>query len=375
MKQIDEFRDSDLIRRLLDAIHRLVRPGRTYRIMEVCGGHTHAFHRFGLVDLLPGEVELIHGPGCPVCVLPMARIDQGLALADDPGVILAAFGDMMRVPGTMGSPLQARARGRDVRMVYSPLDALRLAEESPGRRVVFFAIGFETTAPATALTVLNAERRGVANFSVFCNHIRIVPALEALLRPPGPGLDGLIGPGHVSTVIGSRPYAFIPREFGIPVVVSGFEPVDLLQAVRLLVEQANDGRAELVNGYRRAVPDGGNAAALAAMGRVFRERSSFEWRGLGAIPWSALRLREEFAAFDAERLPEGRPSSSPLAEEAPCGEVLRGLRRPTDCPLFGNACDPEHPIGALMVSSEGACAAYHSYRRRGESAAAGSAAD
>jgi hydrogenase expression/formation protein HypD len=368
MKHVDEYRDSELIRRLLGEIRRIVAPGRAYRIMEVCGGHTHAFHRFGLPDLLPAEIELIHGPGCPVCVLPMDRIDRGLALADDPSVVLTAFGDMMRVPGTLGSPLQARARGRDVRMVYSPLDALRLAEANPDRRVVFFAIGFETTAPATALTILHARGRNVGNFSVFCNHIRIVPALEALLRPPGLGLrlDGLIGPGHVSTVIGSRPYAFIPGELGIPVVVSGFEPVDLLQAVRLIVEQANDGRAELVNGYRRVVPDHGNAAALAAMDRVFCERASFAWRGLGSIPWSALRLRDEFAAFDAEQSADDHECRTSPPDEAPCGEVLRGLRKPTECPLFGDECSPEHPIGALMVSSEGACAAYHAYRRGGD---------
>ncbi|RUL85634.1 hydrogenase formation protein HypD [Tautonia sociabilis] len=368
MRHIDVYRNSDLIAGLLGRIRRQVDPARTYRIMEVCGGHTHAFHRFGLPDLLPSNVELIHGPGCPVCVLPRGRIDQGLAMAEEPGVILTAFGDMMRVPGTLGSPLRARASGRDVRAVYSPIDALRLAEANPDRRVVFFAIGFETTAPATALTVLLARRKRVENVSVFCNHVRIVPALEALLAPPGAGLDGMIGPGHVSTVIGSLAYEFIPRDHGIPVVVSGFEPLDLLQAVLLLIERINEGRADLVNAYRRAVPDGGNAAALAAMDRVFEERDSFEWRGLGRIPWSALRLREEFADLDAERWFPPPDAGDGAPDDSPCGRVLRGLMRPTSCPLFGGECSPEHPIGALMVSSEGACAAYHAYRR-GEPAA------
>jgi len=287
VKYIDEFRDPTLIRVVADEIARLADPARHYRIMEVCGGHTHAIYRHGLERLLPPNIELVHGPGCPVCVLPMGRIDDGLAMAEQPGVIFTAFGDMMRVPGTRGTPLEYRARGCDVRMVYSPLDALRLAQENPDRQVVFFAIGFETTAPSTALTLQRAKALGVRNFSVFCNHVLIVPAIRAILDSPDMRLDAFIGPGHVSTVIGCRPYQFIAREYGKPVVISGFEPLDILQAIAMILRQLREGRAEVENQYSRVVPWNGNLAALRAMAEVFTVRPYFEWRGLGFISQAA----------------------------------------------------------------------------------------
>lgn len=365
MKLVDEFRDAGQIHRTADEIRRAARPERAYRIMEVCGGHTHAIFRFGLPDLLPPNIELIHGPGCPVCVLPMGRLDEGLRLAEDPDVIFTAFGDMMRVPGSQGSPLESKARGADIRMVYSPLDALRLAQENPQRRVVFFAIGFETTAPATALTLLRARALAVRNFSVFCNHVLVVPPLRALLEAPDLAIEGFIGPGHVSTIIGCQPYEFIAREFGRPVVVAGFEPLDLLHAILLVLRQLNAGQARVENHYRRTVLPGGNAAAQRALTQVFEVRDAFEWRGLGSIPRSALRIRDEFAAWDAERVYAVRRTIVADPPEARCGDVLRGALRPRDCPLFGAACTPERPIGALMVSAEGSCAACYQYSASG----------
>ena len=364
MKLVDEFRDPDVIARTADEIRRLAATGRHYRIMEVCGGHTHAIYRFGLKDLLPANVELIHGPGCPVCVLPTGRIDDGLVLAREPGTIFAAFGDMMRVPGAHGSPLEHKARGVDVRIVYSPLDALKLARANPGARVMFFAIGFETTAPSTALTLKRARAERLENFSVFCNHVTIIPAIRAILDSPDMRLDGFIGPGHVSTVIGCRPYEWIARNEGKPIVVSGFEPLDLLQSIVMLLRQMNEGRAEVENQYRRAVPWDGNPAALAAMTEVFELRPYFEWRGLGFISQSALGIRDAFAAWDAERLfsvPAVRVTDPKAAQ---CGEVLKGALKPVQCKLFGRECTPEHPVGALMVSSEGSCAAYYNYEHR-----------
>jgi len=332
--------------------------------MEVCGGHTHAIYRFGLKDVLPSNIELIHGPGCPVCVLPMGRIDDGLALAQRPDVIFTAFGDMMRVPGAHGSPLEHKARGLDVRIVYSPSDAIKLARTNPGRHVVFFAIGFETTAPSTALTLLRARAEGLKNFSVFCNHVTIIPAIRATLDSPDMRLDGFIGPGHVSTVIGCRPYEWIARDERKPIVVSGFEPLDLLQSIVMLLRQLEAGRAEVENQYTRVVPWEGNRAALRAMAEVFSLRPYFEWRGLGFISQSALRIRDEFAQWDAERVfsVAGVRVTDPKA--AQCGEVLKGVLKPVQCKLFGRECTPEHPVGALMVSSEGSCAAYYNYEHR-----------
>ena len=364
MKFVDEFRDSDLIAKTRDEIRRLADPGRHYRLMEVCGGHTHAIYRFGLKDVLPDNIELIHGPGCPVCVLPMGRIDDGLALARRPEVIFAAFGDMMRVPGAHGSPLEHKARGLDVRIVYSPTDALKLARTNPDRHVMFFAIGFETTAPSTALTLMRAKAEGIENFSVFCNHVTIIPAIRAILDSPDMRLDGFIGPGHVSTVIGCRPYEWIAKDEGKPIVVSGFEPLDMLQAIVMLLRQLREGRTEVENQYKRVVPWEGNRAALGAMAEVFDLRPYFEWRGLGFISQSALRLRDAYARWDAERVfnVEGVRVTDPKA--AQCGEVLKGVLKPAQCKLFGKECTPEHPVGALMVSSEGSCAAYYNYEHR-----------
>jgi hydrogenase expression/formation protein HypD len=364
VKFVDEFRDSDLIARTCEEIRRLADPGRHYRLMEVCGGHTHAIYRFGLKDVLPANIELIHGPGCPVCVLPMGRIYDGLSLAQRSEVIFAAFGDMMRVPGAHGSPLEHKARGLDVRIVYSPTDALKLARANPGRHVMFFAIGFETTAPSTALTLMRAKADGIENFSVFCNHVTIIPAIRAILDSPDMRLDGFIGPGHVSTVIGCRPYEWIAANEGKPIVVSGFEPVDMLQAIVMLLRQMNEGRTVVENQYKRVVPWEGNRAALGVMAEVFELRPYFEWRGLGFISQSALRIREEYAKWDAERVfsVAGVRVTDPKA--AQCGEVLKGVLKPAQCKLFGKECTPEHPVGALMVSSEGSCAAYYNYEHR-----------
>jgi hydrogenase expression/formation protein HypD len=374
VKFVDEFRDPRMIRRASDEIRRLADPSRHYRIMEVCGGHTHAIYRFGLADLLPPNIELVHGPGCPVCVLPMGRIDEALALVDRHDAILTTFGDVMRVPGRHGSPLQRRAGGADIRMVYSPLDALALARRHPDRHVVFFAIGFETTAPSTALTVRRARELGVANFSVMSNHVTIVPAIRAILDSPDMRLDAFIGPGHVSTVTGTRPYGFVARDYGKPVVIAGFEPLDLLQSIVMILRQIGESRSEVENQYGRAVPRDGNLAALRALAGVFELRPFFEWRGLGFISQSALKLRREYAAWDAEaRFPMADVQvTDPKA--AQCGEVLKGVLKPHQCKLFARDCTPERPVGALMVSSEGACAAYFSYvhrRHAGQAAASG----
>ncbi|MFA5123665.1 hydrogenase formation protein HypD, partial [Zavarzinia sp.] len=329
--------------------------------MEVCGGHTHSIFRYGLEGMLPPEIELIHGPGCPVCVLPMGRVDDCVAIAERPEVIFTTFGDAMRVPGSKKSLLQAKADGADVRMVYSPMDALALARRNPSREVVFFALGFETTMPSTALTVLQAAEEGITNFSLFCNHITIVPTIKAILDSPDLQLDGFLGPGHVSMVTGTAPYQFIARHYGRPLVVAGFEPLDILQSIWMVLKQIRDGRAEVENQYARIVPEDGNAAALAAVGQVYELREFFEWRGLGSIDHSGVRLREAYAAFDAERrfaIPNvtvADPSS------CQCGEVLKGVIKPWQCKMFGTACNPETPLGALMVSSEGACAAHYQF--------------
>jgi len=364
MRFVDEFRDAALIRNAVQEIGRLADPARHYRFMEVCGGHTHAIYRFGLKDLLPANIELVHGPGCPVCVLPMGRIDDGLAMTAEEGVIFTAFGDMMRVPGTHGSPLEYKARGADVRIVYSPADALRLAEKNPERHVMFFAIGFETTAPSTALTLMRARARGIRNFSAFCNHVTIIPGIRAILDSPDMRIDAFLGPGHVSTVIGCRPYEWIARKEQKPIVVSGFEPLDILQSVLMLLRQLRNGEAKVENQYKRVVPWEGNRAALKTIAEVFELRNYFEWRGMGFISQSALRIRDSYAEWDAERrfaVPGIRVTDPKAAQ---CGEVLKGVLKPAQCKVFGNECTPEHPIGALMVSSEGSCAAYYNYEHR-----------
>lgn len=363
MKFVDEFRDPQAAQRLLVEIATAADCQPTRKFMEVCGGHTHAIYRHGIEDLLPSSIELIHGPGCPVCVIPMGRVDDAIAVACTDGVTMCCFGDMMRVPGSTSTLLEAKARGADVRVVYSPLDALALAERSPERNVVFLAVGFETTAPSTAVTLLRARERNVKNFSVFCNHVTIVPPLKAILDSPGLDLDGFLGPGHVSTVIGTRPYRFVPEQYSRPLVTAGFEPVDILQGVLMLLRQLADGRCTVENQYRRVVSDGGNPTALALLREAFVLRPHFEWRGLGFIAQSALAISPEFTGWDAELLYDvpGVRVADPKACQ--CGEVLKGALRPWECKVFGTACTPETPIGTCMVSSEGACAAYYNFGR------------
>jgi hydrogenase expression/formation protein HypD len=371
VKYASEFRDPAAARALLAAIAGMVeRIGATrdnpVHIMEICGGHTHSIFRYGLDTLVHEGVEFIHGPGCPVCVLPMARVDECVEIAELPGVILTTFGDAMRVPGHRKSLMQAKADGADVRMVYSPLDALELARRNPGREVVFFGLGFETTTPSTALSILQAAREGLGNFSVFCNHITVPEPIRALLGDPDMRLDGFIGPGHVSMVIGIHPYDFIARDFGKPIVVAGFEPTDLLQSVLMVLTQIAEGRAEVENQYARVVPEHGNPVSLAAIAEVYERRPTFEWRGLGEIDASGLRIKEAYAAWDAEaKFGIGYGAAGRNVPDLPgcaCGAVMTGRIKPTACPQFGTGCTPEMPLGALMVSSEGACAAYWQYK-------------
>ena len=362
MKFVDEYRDPAAARTILEHITKLS-AGDHYKFMEVCGGHTHTIYKHGIENVLPETVELVHGPGCPVCVIPMGRVDDAIAVAETPGVIFTSFGDMMRVPGGNGNLLEAKARGADVRMVYSPLDALRIAIANPAKQVVFFAVGFETTAPSTAVTLIKAREKGVTNFSLFCNHVTIVPPLKAILESPDLRLNGFLGPGHVSTVIGNRPYRFVPKDYKLPLVTAGFEPLDILQAILMLLRQIDEGRCEVENQYTRAVPEHGNPKALEVINTVFELRPHFEWRGLGFISQSALKLRAEVADWDAELKFEvpGVRVADPKACQ--CGEVLKGVIKPWECKVFGTACTPETPIGTCMVSSEGACAAYYNYGR------------
>jgi hydrogenase expression/formation protein HypD len=361
MKFIDEYRRSDMALRLADEIAHLT--DRPLKLMEVCGGHTHTIFKYGIEDLLPPNVEMIHGPGCPVCVIPLGRVDDAISIALEPDITFATFGDMIRVPGSKTNLFDAKAAGADVRMVYSPLDALKIAKKNPERRVVFLALGFETTAPSTALTILQAAKDGVENFSVFCNHIMIVPTLKAILDSPDLHLDGFVGPGHVSTVIGTRPYDFVAARYGKPLVVSGFEPLDILQSVYMIVRQIVEGRAEIENQYSRVVARDGNRRAMEVISEVFEPREYFEWRGLGSIPHSGMKLRAKYAAFDAElqfRVPGVRVADPKACQ---CGEILKGVKKPWECKIFGTTCTPETPIGSCMVSSEGACAAYYNFGR------------
>ena len=365
MKYVDEFRDGELARGLAAAIAREARPAREYRLMEFCGGHTHAISRYGLADLLPPQVRLIHGPGCPVCVLPVGRIDQAIRLALDHHVILCSYGDTLRVPASMQlSLLRAKGRGADVRMVYTPLDALQVARAHPAREVVFLAIGFETTTPPTAVALRRAQDEGLRNFSVLCNHVLTPAAMRAILEAPGGvRIDGFVGPAHVSTVIGSAPYEPFARDYRKPVVIAGFEPLDVMRAIQLLVCQINEGRAEVDNEFTRAVTPEGNRKAQALVAEVFELRASFEWRGLGTVPVSALRLRPAFAAFDAERRFDLPYVAVPDHKACECAAILRGEKRPAECRIFGTACTPDKPVGSCMVSAEGACAAHYSYGR------------
>ncbi len=359
---MDEYRDPTMARALVAQITDLAGDD-VVKLMEVCGGHTHTIYRHGIEHVLPANVELVHGPGCPVCVILMGRVDDAIAIAETPGVLFTSFGDMMRVPGSQGNLLEAKARGADVRFVYSPLDALRLAADNPDREVVFFAVGFETTAPSTAITLLRAREQGITNFKVFSNHVTIVPPIKAILDSPDLRLDGFLGPGHVSTVIGNRPYRFVPEQYGKPLVTAGFEPLDILQAIAMLLTQIREGRCEVENQYTRIVRDEGNPRALAVLQEVFELRPHFEWRGLGFIAQSALKLRADFAAWDAElaySVPGVRVADPKACQ---CGEVLKGVIKPWECKVFGTGCTPETPIGTCMVSSEGACAAYYNFGR------------
>lgn len=365
MKYIDEFRDGGLAKRLAALIAAKVKQNVVYRFMEFCGGHTHAIARYGIEDLLPSQVRMIHGPGCPVCVLPASAVDNAVKLASQPGVILCTYADMMRVPGSKRENLfAAKAKGADVRMVYSTLDALRLAEGNKKRQVVFFAIGFETTTPPTALAILKARELGLDNFSVFCNHVLTPAAIRAILEgKETAALDGLVGPAHVSTVIGTKAYEPFSGQKGKPLVISGFEPLDVLQAILMLVCQVNEGRSEVENEYTRAVSRDGNLKAQGVIGRVFETRAQFEWRGLGLIANSALAIRDEYKDLDAERRFSVTTEPGADHKACECGSILRGLKRPADCKLFGSACTPENPMGACMVSAEGACAAHFAYGR------------
>ena len=365
MKYIDEFRNGDQAREIGKKISHLVSllpvGNRPIRFMEVCGGHTHSIFRYGLTQLLPEGLEFIHGPGCPVCVLPRGVVDDAIMLAQQPNVIFTTFGDAIRVPGSTQSLLQAKATGCDIRIVYSPMDALALAQKNPDKEVIFFGLGFETTTPTTAITIQSARKKGINNFSLFCNHITIIPTLRALLESPDCDLDGFIGPGHVSMVIGSEPYQFIAQDYHLPLVISGFEPLDILQSVYMLLKQRLEHRAEIENQYQRIVPKAGNPIAMQAMDDVFETRASTEWRGLGSIDFSGLQMRPAFAAWDAEVKFDLHRTKVADPEAAMCGAVVTGSIKPHQCPLFCNGCTPETPIGALMVSSEGACSAAYQY--------------
>ncbi|MDX9844024.1 MAG: hydrogenase formation protein HypD [Aquabacterium sp.] len=365
MKYVSEFRDPTLARHLTQKLTDAVQPGRTYRFMEFCGGHTHALARYGVLDLLPPQIQMIHGPGCPVCVLPIGRIDMAIELAQRPGVILASYGDTLRVPASEQlSLIRARAQGADVRIVYAVDDALALARAHPDREVVFLAIGFETTTPPTAVALQTAQREGLHNFSVLCNHVLTPAAMHAILgQPEHVPLDGLVGPAHVSTIIGSQPYEVFASRYDLPVVIAGFEPLDMMQAILMLVQQVNEGRAEVENEFTRAVSRQGNTRAQALVHEVFELRDDFAWRGLDRIPHSALRLRPAYARFDAEQRFGLHDRSVPDHPQCLCGPILRGQRQPVDCKLFGSVCTPDNPMGACMVSSEGACAAHYAYGR------------
>jgi len=393
MKYVDEFRDGELAKNIAANIAREANPngqarsphlnplpqageeaieslreissGRTYRLMEFCGGHTHAISRYGLADLLPASVRLIHGPGCPVCVLPIGRVDQAIRLAREHGVILCTYADTMRVPASDHlSLMRAKAGGADIRMIYSTQDALKIARDNPQREVVFLAIGFETTTPPTAVAVKQAAAEGMQNFSILCNHVLTPAAMHAILNVEGGvALDGFVGPAHVSTVIGSKPYEPFADDYHKPVVIAGFEPLDVMQAILMLVRQINDGRAAVENEFTRAVTREGNLKAQALVAEIFELREMFEWRGLGSVPDSALKLRSEFAAFDAELKFNVEYVAVPDNKACECAAILRGQKRPQECKIFGTVCTPENPVGSCMVSSEGACAAHYSYGR------------
>ena len=366
MKYLSEFRDPVLADKLLNEIKididLLKYSERKIRMMEVCGGHTHTIFKYGLEQLLPKEIELIHGPGCPVCVLPINKVDECVELAEEKQVILTTFGDAIRVPGSKKSLLQAKAEGADIRIVYSPMDALDIAVKNPGKDVVFFALGFETTMPSTALTVQEAKKQEVLNFSILCNHITIPQTLKALLDTDNLNLDAFIGPGHVNMIIGTEVYGFIVNQYKKPIVVSGFEPLDILQSISMLIKQLLENRCEIENQYKRVVSKKGNIIAQEAINNVYQIKEYSEWRGLGLIPESGVMLRNEYELYDAEKKYDLKTVNTPDPEKCQCGEVLQGFIKPYECKLFGKECTPHNPIGALMDSSEGSCAAYYNYK-------------
>lgn len=362
MKYIDEFRNSAVAKKLIEQINAKVRPEQQYRFMEFCGGHTHAIHRYAINQILPKNIKMIHGPGCPVCVLPIPRVDQAIWLASQPNVILCSYADMIRVPGDkQDSLIKAKSRGADVRIIYSVADALELAKNNPDKTVVFFAIGFETTTPPTAHAILEAKRLGLTNFKVFCNHVLTPVAMSAILHNDEVEIDGFIGPSHVSIVIGSDAYKKVSEQYQKPIVIAGFEPLDVIHSILYLVELVNDNKVDIINQYSRAVSATGNLNAQKMIADVLELRDEFSWRGLGAIPHSGLRIRAEYSSYDAEvffSVPNFETSDVKACE---CPQILRGLKEPRECKLFGKACTPEHPMGACMVSSEGACAASYQY--------------
>ncbi|MCP3688230.1 MAG: hydrogenase formation protein HypD [Gammaproteobacteria bacterium] len=370
MKYIDEFRQQSLAKKLSTAIKAEASPERRYNLMEFCGGHTHAIFRYGVQELMPANVTFVHGPGCPVCVLPIGRIDNAIKLAVDHEVILCTYGDMLRVPASgRKSLLKVKAEGADIRMVYSTQDALRIAQQNPDRQVVFFAIGFETTTPPSAVAIKQAKAMGLQNFKVFCNHVLTPAAIQNILESPEVrdigtvSIDGFFGPSHVSSIIGSRPYEFFAEEFQRPVVIAGFEPLDVMQSTLMLIRQLNQGRHQVENEYTRVVSRDGNLKAQALVAEVFELRRQFEWRGLGLVPYSALQIKQAYAEFDAEKFFDISSIEASDVKGCECPSILRGAKTPTDCKLFGTVCTPENPMGSCMVSSEGACAAYWSYGR------------
>jgi len=370
MKYVEEFRDGKAARGLASEMHKAVRSDRTYSFMEFCGGHTHAIFRYGVQDLLPEQVNMIHGPGCPVCVLPVGRIDNAISLVRDHGAILCTYGDTLRVPGSKRTSLmKVKAEGGDVRMVYSAMDSLKVAAENPDKEVVFFGIGFETTTPPTAMLLKQAKAIGVKNVSVFSNHVLTPSAITNILeseevRELGTvPIDGFLGPAHVSAVIGSQPYEFFAEEYAKPVVISGFEPLDVMQSILMLIRQCNDGNTSVENEYARAVTRFGNTKAQQLVADIFELRRTFEWRGLGMVPYSALQIKRDYADWDAERKFGIEPASVPDNKACECGAILRGMKKPTDCKIFGTVCTPENPMGSCMVSHEGACAAYYAFGR------------
>jgi hydrogenase expression/formation protein HypD len=358
MKYLDEFRDRNAAKKLSAEIHSLVR--KPWTVMEICGGQTHSIMKYNIEELLPEEITLIHGPGCPVCVTPLELIDKAIIIAQREDVIFTSFGDMLRVPGSKHDLLSVKAKGGNVKMVYSPLDAVKIAEKNPDKKVVFFAVGFETTAPANAMSLIEAKRKGLKNYSILCSHVLVPPAIEVLLSSPGNNIQGILAAGHVCTVMGYEEYFPVAEKYKVPIVVTGFEPIDILQGILLTVRQLEAGKFEVQNQYSRAVAKKGNVAAQILLEDIF-EKTDRKWRGIGLIPLSGFRLKEEYSEYDAEKIFK---VENFVTEESPlciAGEVLQGIRKPVECSAFGNACNPEHPLGAPMVSSEGACAAYFHY--------------